>query len=374
MLSYWMIRTRCVASTSCGGNRRWMIRSYSASSIRSNSATTSKEGDDSVIVNHGVGAGPSGKRVWKATEHDVPTTVDGDTALDGDTKEEDSKSTNTPPPPPPQHWWNDSIACQEDRNVLLDRVGRQEREGGRMRQAMLGVLREDPVEDMRLLTDNYTVPALASALRDREDALQWCASLLKAGKMEELERTLRPFERRYVEQRRKRLLTLDLTEGFGGEGLELLRKGLGRMPRRVSQAHQKRAGVVVALCNVHGVPAILLEKRSPHLRAHPDETCLPGGMVSTSQDSGPNDPSIVSTCLREMHEEISGLSPQSVTVLGVLRCNWGEVHHLTGVAVTPVVCFIGEIGHLDLQPNPDEVAECFTIPLKSILDRDQRLG
>jgi hypothetical protein len=154
--------------------------------------------------------------------------------------------------------------------------------------------------------------------------LQWCASLLKAGKMEELERMLRPFERQYVERRRKRLLALDLREGFGREGLELLRKGLGRMPRRVSQAHQKRAGVVVALCNVHGVPAILLEKRSRHLRAHPDETCLPGGMVSTSQDDGPNDPSIVSTCLREMHEEISGLS-QSITVLGVLRCNWGEV-------------------------------------------------
>eukprot|EP00550_Attheya_septentrionalis_P008755 CAMPEP_0198298428 /NCGR_PEP_ID=MMETSP1449-20131203/40873_1 /TAXON_ID=420275 /ORGANISM="Attheya septentrionalis, Strain CCMP2084" /LENGTH=325 /DNA_ID=CAMNT_0043999687 /DNA_START=190 /DNA_END=1163 /DNA_ORIENTATION=+ len=325
MLSNWMIRTRCITST-CGGNQRWMIRSYSASSMRSSSATTSKEGD-SVLVNHGGGTGPSGKRVWKATEHDVTTAKAAAAVADGDRKEDDSSTIQQQQQP--QHWWNESIACQEDRNVLLDRVGRQEREGGRMRQAMLGVLREDPVEDMRLLTDNYTVPALASALRDREDALQWCASLLKAGKMEELERTLRPFERRYVEQRRKRLLTLDLKEGFGVQGLELLRKGLGRMPRRVSQAHQKRAGVVVALCNVHGVPAILLEKRSRHLRAHPDEVCLPGGMVSTSQDSGPNDPSIVSTCLREMHEEISGLSPQSITVLGVLRCNWGEVHHLT---------------------------------------------
>jgi hypothetical protein len=118
--------------------------------MRSSSATTSKEGD-SVLVNHGGGTGPSGKRVWKATEHDVTTAKAA--VADGDRKEDDSSTIQQQQP---QHWWNESIACQEDRNVLLDRVGRQEREGGRMRQAMLGVLREDPVEDMRLLTDNYT--------------------------------------------------------------------------------------------------------------------------------------------------------------------------------------------------------------------------
>ena len=48
-----------------------------------------------------------------------------------------------------------------------------------------------------------------------------------------------------------------------------------------------------------------------------------------------------------------------------------KVHHLTGVAVTPVVCYVGEIGHIELCPNPDEVAECFTVPLAHILDRDR---
>ena len=47
------------------------------------------------------------------------------------------------------------------------------------------------------------------------------------------------------------------------------------------------------------------------------------------------------------------------------------MHHLTGVAVTPVVCYVGEIGHIELCPNPDEVAECFTVPLAHILDRDR---
>jgi nudix motif 8 len=91
------------------------------------------------------------------------------------------------------------------------------------------------------------------------------------------------------------------------------------MPRRVGTAHSKRAGVVLPLCNVDGKPCILFEKRSRNLRAHADEVCLPGGMVSDEVDK-----SIVQTCLREMEEEI-GIQPSAATVLGVLRCNWGEV-------------------------------------------------
>jgi 8-oxo-dGTP pyrophosphatase MutT (NUDIX family) len=154
--------------------------------------------------------------------------------------------------------------------------------------------------------------------------------------------------------------------GFDMDSLEMLRKGLNRMPRRVSQAHQHRAGVVLPLCNVDNVPCILFEKRSAHLRAHPDEVCLPGGMVSSS-----NDNSIVATCLREMSEEIEGIDDNDVSVLGVLRCNWGEVHHLVGVAVTPVVCFIGDITSVDLRPSPDEVAECFTVPLDLFLNNER---
>ena len=105
-----------------------------------------------------------------------------------------------------------------------------------------------------------------------------------------------------------------------------------RMPRTVTQAHDKRAGVVIALCTVDGVPCILLEKRAPHLRSHPNEVALPGGMVCDVQD-----PSIVSTCLREMKEEINGLPEEPVDVLGVLRCNWGDIQHLVNIAVSRTV-------------------------------------
>ena len=159
------------------------------------------------------------------------------------------------------------------------------------------------------------------------------------------------------------MFNLNLSHELNDASLELLRKALMRMPRRVTAAHQKRAGVVICLANVNNVPSLLLEKRATTLRAHPDEVCLPGGI------SMEGDQSIVATCLREMQEEILNL-PTPVNVLGVLRCNWGEVHHLVGVAVTPLVAFVGEIGHLQLKPNPEEVSEVFTIPLTALLKRE----
>jgi hypothetical protein len=35
------------------------------------------------------------------------------------------------------------------------------------------------------------------------------------------------------------------------------------------------------------------------------------------------------------------------------------------------VCFLGEIGESQLNPNPSEVAEVFTVPLELFLDRDR---
>lgn len=116
-------------------------------------------------------------------------------------------------------------------------------------------------------------------------------------------------------------------------------------------------------CILHvsdGVPCLLLERRSAAHRAHADEVCFPGGMVCQI-----NDRNIVATCLREMEEEIGGLNYDNIQVLGVFRCNWGEVHHLVGVAVTPVVCFLGEIPER-LRPCPREVSEVFTVPLSSL--------
>lgn len=221
---------------------------------------------------------------------------------------------------------------------------------------------------MQLLTDNYTVKAIASALRDREDALQYAAVLAEQGNWKELTELLRVFHPRFVLERRyggvQQTSQDDITQSLQRGNLELIRKSLMRMPRTVTQGHAKRAGVVIALCTCNdGVPCVLLEKRSRHLRSHPDEVCLPGGMVCDARDR-----SIVNTCLREMREEILGLEHREPDVLGVLRCNWGEIHHMVNVAVTPVVCYWGELPE-GLKPNGEEVAKVFTIPLASLVDK-----
>ena len=247
---------------------------------------------------------------------------------------------------------------------LMDRIEKQEWQGGRMKAAQHGVLHEDPKVDMRLLMENYSVASLASALRDREDVLQQCAILADNEDYETLHKVLRSFHPQYLLQRRTKKRQLDVCKPLTTGSLEVIRKALMRMPRTVTTAHTQRAGVVIPLCISNGVPSLLLEKRSPHLRAHPDEVCLPGGMVCSI-----NDATIISTCLREMKEEIPGLNMSNVEVLGVLRCNWGEVHHLVGVAVTPVVCYLGEVPD-DLRHNSDEVAKVFTIPLSNLLKND----
>lgn len=37
--------------------------------------------------------------------------------------------------------------------------------------------------------------------------------------------------------------------------------------------------------------------------------------------------------------------------------------------MTPLVCFVGDLSEASLKPNPEEVAEVFTIPLLSLLQR-----
>ena len=106
------------------------------------------------------------------------------------------------------------------------------------------------------------------------------------------------------------------------------------------------------------------QKRSQMLRAHPGEVCFPGGMVSEVDE----DETIVATSLREMSEEI-GVRESDVNILGVLRCNWSEVKAITGVSVTPVIGFVGELNNTTLNPNADEVEEVFTVPLSEILKK-----
>ncbi|KAL3787152.1 hypothetical protein ACHAW5_004722 [Stephanodiscus triporus] len=205
-----------------------------------------------------------GRRVWRSQQETMGG-GEGRGTNDGDGATGEPRVNNG--------FWGVAVDDAHDFRESLTRICEQERQGGRMKQSQLGVLREDPHDDIRVLLENYTASALASALREREDTLQHCATLLATNQLDELSKILGSYDQRHIIQRRHtKEKILDFSQGgFDQHDIELLRKGLNRMPRRVSTAHSKRAGVVLPLCNVDGVPCILFEKRSARLRAHPDE-------------------------------------------------------------------------------------------------------
>lgn len=100
--------------------------------------------------------------------------------------------------------------------------------GGRMRAKQYGVLHEDPAVDMRLLTENYTVHSLASALVDREEMLQSASRLAAAGNFHALQEYLKDCHPDVVLERRRRLRRLDLQKPLNATSLETIRKGLMR--------------------------------------------------------------------------------------------------------------------------------------------------
>lgn len=225
-----------------------------------------------------------------------------------------------------------------------------------------GVFRSSEVDDIKVLVNNFTAPALAMALRDRESSLQTAAMYANNGEYDRLKELLLPFLKQNVDKRRIRNHGLDLSRGFTRNELVIIQRYLHRMPRHIFQAAPKRASVLIPLCNVNGVASILLEQRSHKMRTHRLQACFPGGMLDEGVDA-----TIIQTSLREVEEEL-GIPKEKIEVLGVLRCNWNEVASMTGIAVTPVVGFIGEMNELKLTPNSDEVEEYFTIPVETILD------
>lgn len=218
-------------------------------------------------------------------------------------------------------------------------------------------------DDIAQLVHNFTAPALAKALREREDTLHACAQLaLGENKdLKELSRLLSPYLKSSSE-RNKSKKTIDLTGSITRNDLVVLQRYLHRIPRQVFQPVEKRASVVIPLCNANGVGSILFERRSSTVRTYKHQVCFPGGMVDEGVDS-----TIVQTSLREMYEEL-GIPPERADVLGILRCDWGEVKSITGIAVTPVVGFIGELNDLVISPNLDEVEQFFTVPIKDLLN------
>lgn len=221
--------------------------------------------------------------------------------------------------------------------------------------------------DLDTLITNFTAPALARALRDRELTLARLSDLAKRNNISKIKDILQPFSQEGFKTPSSNLILPDLTQKnglFQQSVLNRMKYRLGRIPREITSRAHKRACVVVPLCTVRNEACVVLTKRSGSLRTHSGELCFPGGMVDEKCDQ-----TIVQAGLREMEEEI-GLGRADTDVLGILRLDWVEVKALTGVAVTPVVGFLRDFNRENMRINEDEVEDIYTVPIKTLLDRN----
>lgn len=99
-----------------------------------------------------------------------------------------------------------------------------------------------------------------------------------------------------------------------------------------------------------------LTRRTDRVATHKGQISLPGGAQE------PEDASLWQTALREASEEI-GIDPARVRYLGALSPLFIPASHFN------VYPFVGyQDGVPDLHPDPTEVAEVLTLPLRGILE------
>lgn len=116
---------------------------------------------------------------------------------------------------------------------------------------------------------------------------------------------------------------------------------------RPEPLRERTAAVLVLLWEGPRGPELVLEQRALTLRRQAGEICLPGGGVEPGEDPG-------AAVLRECAEEL-GLTRVR------LLCHLESIRHATGERVE---VFAGVTESLEgLRPEPDEVAQVFTLPL-----------
>ena len=151
-------------------------------------------------------------------------------------------------------------------------------------------------------------------------------------------------------------ILLDAVSPFD-EGVSALKLRVLRDPRGDLSRPNRTAAVLVPILD-KPEPEILLTVRSERLPQHPGQVSFPGGAVDRS------DRSAISAALREAEEEI-GLDFSQVSPLGFLD----RLDTISDYRVLPVVALVRP--SFVWQPDENEVAEVFTVPLKLAVSYDE---
>lgn len=115
--------------------------------------------------------------------------------------------------------------------------------------------------------------------------------------------------------------------------------------------------VLIPLINRNDRWEILYELRSNNI-AQPGEVSFPGGKVEEGE-------SFKQAAVRETMEEL-GIDRENINLIG-------ELDFLVSYANFTIHCFLGMIMNIEfeeIKPNPDEVAEIFTVPLCFFTEND----
>ncbi len=115
----------------------------------------------------------------------------------------------------------------------------------------------------------------------------------------------------------------------------------------------RAASVAICIVLEQDVPALLITRRAPGLRAHPGQWALPGG----GRDPGE---SVPDAARRELHEE-TGVAVPPADVLGVLD----DYVTRSGYLITPVVMWGGRVGPA-MRAAAAEVAQIHVVPLADL--------
>ena len=142
------------------------------------------------------------------------------------------------------------------------------------------------------------------------------------------------------------------------EALGLRSRILANLSDFERQSHQDpdltpaAVAVMIVQDERHPDPCFVITRRTSKLRQHPGQWALPGGRLDEGEDAR-------SAALRETHEEL-GVRLDPNAILGLLD----DYPTRSGYTITPVVVWGGS--DMMMNPNPDEVAEVYWVPLADL--------
>jgi len=126
----------------------------------------------------------------------------------------------------------------------------------------------------------------------------------------------------------------------------------GQELKRIEKAPKKEYAILLPLIEKEDGLHLLFQVRAQTIRKQPGDVCFPGGEIEVF------DASKMAAAIRETSEEL-GLPSDSIANVYPLD------YMIDTVAIYP---FVGKLTHPEqIQINPDEVAEIFTIPLNFFL-------